>query len=671
MAMLSLNSILYRFVLPLALLLGASVRPSIISLAYVLCALAGPLLPPVSSRSPASVSCVSRIYLVIVFLTSLAACICQLSYQIYERVAQPSVDEYTRSCNSSAFHFWMRQLGLIRIKGHAGFDTVRVILPEILAFLSSLITSICCLAYSQKARDADESGRVSNVQPVREGSSEQRESDKIRIAEAMLLALKKLSDVAIIMFVGLVGIFQPSLLNSLYFAAFLFVLTWWASYRPLQRNVYNAVKLVIIYYGALHFVIIYLYQIPFIQIILPGHSFIARFTRKCLFFSVFGLVPLLNTDCSRWWAVEIVFDDYWTAFVNPLLVLALYYLLIVQYGFTKYGILHDYTAGRYGSAESSVHEENVAMSVYRASQGAGATAEVWPDERTAGIEEEVEDRRENSLLTDEDDLQHSENVPLQKISASELDRRKITALLVGAGGKETATSQGLAAALAFLLHHCYVFALLAMMFWALLYHSVFGLIFLLEACVLWLFKDTRAMVFRHSPLLLPYTECLLIVQYVCSMDIKNELPKSSFLELVGFVTADSRTSAFVTLLAKCLLIVQYVCSMDIKYELPKSSFLELVGFVTADSRTSAFVTLLAKGLLSLPLFALLRLHLREKHYNSLAEHGQSRRRDCTYITSATNPLQVPDAGEAATGSAEQLVPSYVSATSQLIVKAMP
>lgn len=40
--------------------------------------------------------------------------------------------------------------------------------------------------------------------------SERRESNKIHIAVALLLALKKLSDVAIILFVGLVGILQVS-----------------------------------------------------------------------------------------------------------------------------------------------------------------------------------------------------------------------------------------------------------------------------------------------------------------------------------------------------------------------------------------------------------------------------------------------------------------------------
>lgn len=47
-----------------------------------------------------------------------------------------------------------------------------------------------------------------------------------------------------------------------------------------------------------------------------------------------------------------------------------------------------------------------------------------------------------------------------------------------------------------------------------------------------------------------YLQFLLLAQYVCSMDIAAELPKSDTLASVGFVLASSRTAAFVTLLAK-------------------------------------------------------------------------------------------------------------------------
>lgn len=94
------------------LFLGALIRPSFISITYVIFALIGPLLAPISSS--ASISPVLRIYFFIVLLVSLAAAISQFSYQIYETVAEPVIDVYTRTCNSSIFHFWMRQMGLIR-----------------------------------------------------------------------------------------------------------------------------------------------------------------------------------------------------------------------------------------------------------------------------------------------------------------------------------------------------------------------------------------------------------------------------------------------------------------------------------------------------------------------------------------------------------------------------
>jgi hypothetical protein len=45
--------------------------------------------------------------------------------------------------------------------------------------------------------------------------------------------------------------------------------------------------------------------------------------------------------------------------------------------------------------------------------------------------------------------------------------------------------------------------------WALLYHSVFGMMFLLAACVIWMFRQTRTVAFAVSPALLLYTEVCL------------------------------------------------------------------------------------------------------------------------------------------------------------------
>uniref|UniRef100_A0A914MI56 Piezo TM1-24 domain-containing protein n=1 Tax=Meloidogyne incognita TaxID=6306 RepID=A0A914MI56_MELIC len=52
-----------------------------------------------------------------------------------------------------------------------------------------------------------------------------------------------------------------------------------------------------------------------------------------------------------------------------------------------------------------------------------------------------------------------------------------------------------------------------MLVWALLYHSIIGLIFLILACFLWALVDSRKWSFRLSPLILAYVELLLSLPF--------------------------------------------------------------------------------------------------------------------------------------------------------------
>lgn len=561
-----LKGFLCRLVLPAALLIGALCRPSFLSVIYVLFAFLGPLLPSVqaSVRVPAA----NKAYILTVLSISLAASIAQLAYQIYENISTPNVDDYTLKCNSSDFEFWMRQTGLIRIKHNAGFDTVRVIFPEVLALVASLITAIVCLALPHQTHQAH---RISpHVQPVRATSSTSRGAvEPSHFTDSLLAALKRSSDVSVILFVALVGIIQPSLLNAVYFIVFLVVATWYAVYAPIRRHIYNGIKLTIIFYAAVHFLVVFIYQIPYFAQILPGDSFAAR---------LIGLVPILLTNCGNWWSLNIISSDRWTSVASPILVLVLYYVLIIQYEWTRYGIQRSF--GATGSDSSSVHEENLAMSQYAVSHTVrpenGASQTVCDANAT-----NMEDQFGNTLLANEEGLPHRESVPLQRVTSTSIDRQKIASIFIGPEGMGTMSSQGLITVLSSCLYHFYAFALLAMMLWALLYHSVFGLVFLLLACFFWVLSNTRSATYKASPIILAYAEFLLVEQYVFSMNLSGELPRSDVLRLIGFIIEESATSAFVVLFIKVLLC--------------------------------------------LPLFFLLRLHLREKFYNSLSDRDRLKR----------------------------------------------
>ncbi|VDO44902.1 unnamed protein product, partial [Onchocerca flexuosa] len=255
-------------------------------------------------------------------------------------------------------------------------------------------------------------------------------------------------------------IFQPCILSFIYFIAFLFIATWWALYKPLQRHIFNTLKRLIIYYCALHFLLLYMYQIPFFQTIIPGQSLLARLV---------GFVPILYTDCNAWWSLNIISLDYWTAFANVVAILFLYHLLIMQYSFTRHGIHREYKACE--STESSIREELLASDI-----------------------------NSHSLR----------NLPLHQANPH-ADHQGISTVSVGPGECETDISQRFSAAPTFIFYHIHIFSLMSITIWAFLYHSLFGLVFLIKVCIILVFKNTRTMAFQASPPLMAYVEVCVVV----------------------------------------------------------------------------------------------------------------------------------------------------------------
>jgi hypothetical protein len=350
---------------------------------------------------------------------------------------------------------------------------------------------------------------------------------------ALKPSLQRMSDILLTFYTLFLGIIQPSILNSFYFFTFLFLLTWYALYTRITRRLFNTVKLILIFYTGLHLLILYTYQIQVSKDFFQPDHIVAR---------LFGLTDLARSaSCSTWW--KFTFNSYWTAYVNYISLWVYFFCTVTQYNWTRTGI-HNFGERGEDNA-SSDHEE---------------------------------------LLPAVPDIEHGPNsLPLERITSAVLDRQKISVIFRRPGEKETTTTEGLTAITFFFLYHSYVFQLIAMMTWALLYHSVFGLIFLFLACVLWALRNSRKWCFRLSPFLLAYVEILLIAQYIYSLDLIAEK------------------------------------------EIPVSSGLEIIGFQQASSRSAAFLSLGVKSILSLPFFVILRLFLRERFYDSLSEHDRRKR----------------------------------------------
>uniref|UniRef100_A0A1I7WEX4 Piezo-type mechanosensitive ion channel component n=1 Tax=Heterorhabditis bacteriophora TaxID=37862 RepID=A0A1I7WEX4_HETBA len=215
----------YRGFLPLTLFFAAFLRPCFLSLGYVILALISPILPSIQPVLPLPGSI--RFYGWGTFLYCFLIASGQLGYQIYETVIHPNEKDYVLRCNSTELKWW-RYMGFIRFHGGNGFESTRSILPEILSVFVTLLSTIIVTVLPHRSEELDV---VGSVQAVRTHDSRTTIDHFGGTVGSIYIALKRFSNFAIIVVSAIVGCVQPSVLNSTYFLAFLFVASWWSLYR--------------------------------------------------------------------------------------------------------------------------------------------------------------------------------------------------------------------------------------------------------------------------------------------------------------------------------------------------------------------------------------------------------------------------------------------------------
>lgn len=540
-----------KLLLPAALLAAAIIRPCFLSIGYVVLALLSAVLPPIrkSLALPKSIGT----FVTITFLFCLAVALGIGSYQISEQVVHKN--DRTYICNRSDTTLF-RSIGLVRFHPTGTFESTRAFLPEIIALTGSLLTFIIVMFLSHREEQLDVVGDVVTVRS--ESGREQRRQRKMAAImwSAIGNSLRRLTNFVIFLFTAYVGLVKPSVSNFTYFAAFLFISTWWATYTPLRHGVYNQIKKFLIFYSAIHIIALYAYQIPIVHNSwIPTASFLPR---------LFGLNVLMDSSCPDWWKFPFVAPDFndddlimkWPLYANPIVVLMFYYLTVAQYKFTRNGSRQYIDDNDYGS---SVHEELLS---------------------TASSSHEDEQGRARSRSPARNG-EGQNSIPMRKVTSQVVDRNKLSNIFNTPGEQESAASKGMIAVMTFVIFHSYSIALTAMMTWALLYHSIFGLALLILTCILWIFRDTRRSSFTMAPLILIYIEFLLVLQYFLSMDIHQDIGDPAWLNFVG---------------------IQW-----------------------ATIPVHALIILCVQTLLSLPVFLLLRLARREKYYESLSDFERQRR----------------------------------------------
>ncbi|KAI3374769.1 hypothetical protein L3Q82_021318 [Scortum barcoo] len=114
------------------------------------------------------------------------------------------------------------------------------------------------------------------------------------------------------------SIMLPSLTSAVYFFIFLFLCTWWSLCRTFDTLIFSCMCVLMAIFSAGHLIVLYLYQFQFFQESIPLDDG---------YISVFGISPIVQTNCSYTWKLNVHSNLKWNHFVSPIMLLILYYTL--------------------------------------------------------------------------------------------------------------------------------------------------------------------------------------------------------------------------------------------------------------------------------------------------------------------------------------------------------
>uniref|UniRef100_A0A3Q1F967 Uncharacterized protein n=1 Tax=Acanthochromis polyacanthus TaxID=80966 RepID=A0A3Q1F967_9TELE len=115
------------------------------------------------------------------------------------------------------------------------------------------------------------------------------------------------------------GITLPSLTSGVYFGAFLGLVWWWVFSRSITMLLFSSLCVMMAIFSGGHLLALYLYQLPLSQQIVPPDDVYAR---------VFGMTGVIRTSSSYPHSLGLDPHVSWPDFINPLVLLLLYYTLV-------------------------------------------------------------------------------------------------------------------------------------------------------------------------------------------------------------------------------------------------------------------------------------------------------------------------------------------------------
>ncbi|KAF3696681.1 Piezo-type mechanosensitive ion channel component 2 Protein FAM38B [Channa argus] len=550
---------LYNLLLPLLLLAASAFRYNGLSVVYFLFLLTLPLMP-----NPTLVTMKGKTgqFLRLIIYTSMTFLSLQCFMQIPFTYIPPHV--------SAHLDIFFYHVGIVRFSLVDPGNIVRLLAPDICVLFSALFILRLCkkLLHPLPQISLHENGiRPSDHQEVEMSETESEEgsdtegssfdsSDETTVpvqsgppqfvqklivfAAGLRLLLSAIMNTAakvvVTLLLGLAGIALPSLTSGVYFGVFLGLVWWWVFSRSISLLFFSSMCVMMAIFSGGHLLALYLYQLPLSQQLVPPDDVYAR---------LFGMTGVIRTNNSDPNTLDLHPHVSWPDFINPLVLLLLYYTLVALLHRWFYMIEVCFVDTIDGEEfESPIESPEAPPSFSRVLYIAG-------------------DKQE--LLSSTDDETYLPDEPMILMTSSswqDVDRNDMGSLLGGAGhtdsflppqyegitdspshetegegvveDKSEEVSKSLTETLPppsgpsglvifgqLLQKHSYVSALITMMMWSITYNNWLTFALLIWSCIIWMMRDRRRYAMMSAPFLAIYGTVLVVLGFLSGLRLSR------------------------------------------------------------------------------------------------------------------------------------------------------
>ncbi|KAG5268877.1 hypothetical protein AALO_G00217460 [Alosa alosa] len=609
--------LIFRLLLPVCLAAACLFRYNWLSLVYLIYLL---LIPLFAEPTKTTMQGHTGRLLKSLCFTSMTFLLLHIIYQvtINSLLAGENIEP---NFNCSSWEKSIRQLGFESVRGADAGNGIRVFIPDIGMFVASLVTWLLCRslerppvkdpqhntdfteAGKQEQEDEEEEkeeekigqkveledellfeedcqldeGELVEEVDEEEGEEEEEEemkepeeSTKMKILRQIAGLATKLKEiigdlitsagkVVVTILLGLAGIMLPSLTSTVYFFTFLGLCTWWSFCRSFDPLVFSCLCVLMGIFSAGHLIVLYLYQFQFFQEAVPPGDYYA---------SLFGISPVIQINCSHTWMFKVNPALPWHHFVNPIMLLVLYYTLatLIRLWLQEPVEMEDREEEEEEEEEeekgAEEEEEEKELKSNDDFNTAEKKRELWrmthykTDERNLISTQDGYSTPEVLIVTSNGlPVTLGSGAPHEKGPTS-LDLYSMPEYAPGQSGSEPEcmdTSvyeierplrsdsseagedkddrQGgqmrvnsAVKAFAFIMKQSYICALIAMMAWSITYVSWLTFVFLIWSCTLWMVRDRRKYAMITSPFMVFYGNLLIVLQYIWSFEELGPVP---------------------------------------------------------------------------------------------------------------------------------------------------